>query len=223
MLPFPSDEAVLTALRALGAHDAEGWAPHIAAACRRYGVDTDRRLALFLAQAHHETGGFKRLVESLNYSVDGLLRTFGRHRISEAEARAFGRKPGEKPLSEERQAKIANALYGGSWGARNLGNTQPNDGAFFRGRGIYQTTGRANYAKLAKALGKPITELPAWLETKEGAAESAAFFWASRPLNACADCGDIAEGRRLVNGGQLGLAEVEHLNGKALTALSALA
>lgn len=103
-----------------------------------------RWLAYMLATAHHETGGkFTASIESLNYSVDGLLKTFSRERISEADARRLGRSA-SRPAD---QVAIANAIYGGAWGAKNLGNTEAGDGWRFRGRGLLQITGRSNYAK----------------------------------------------------------------------------
>lgn len=102
-------------------------------------------LAHFLGQVHHETGGFTSGRESLNYSVNALLTSFGRHRISEQDARKFGRGT-EKPAD---QVAIANAIYGGDWGKKNLGNTQPNDGWLFRGNGSIQLTGRANHQAFA--------------------------------------------------------------------------
>jgi putative chitinase len=101
-------------------------------------------LAYMLATPYHETGRrMQPIRESLNYSVDGLLKTFGRHRISEADARRYGRS-GNRPAD---QRAIANIVYGGEWGAKNLGNTQPGDGWRFRGGGLPQTTGRRNFAK----------------------------------------------------------------------------
>ena len=98
-------------------------------------------LAHWLGQMFVESAGFTTREESLNYSVDGLLKTFGRHRISEADARKFGRAPG-RPAH---QNAIANIIYGGEWGRKNLGNTEPGDGWRFRGGGDKQITGRANY------------------------------------------------------------------------------
>jgi putative chitinase len=97
-------------------------------------------LAHWLGQMFVESAGFTTREESLNYSVDGLLKTFGRHRISEADARKYGRAPG-RPANQE---AIANLIYGGEWGRKNLGNTQPGDGWRFRGSGDKQITGRAN-------------------------------------------------------------------------------
>lgn len=98
-------------------------------------------LAHWLGQMFVESKGFTTREESLDYSVDGLLKMFGRHRISEADARKFGRAPG-RPAH---QNAIANIIYGGEWGRKNLGNTQPGDGWRFRGGGEKQITGRANY------------------------------------------------------------------------------
>lgn len=220
-MQYPSDTDVLAALRVVGARDAEGWAPHIGAACRAHGIDTPKRLALFLAQCSHETGGFKTLVESLNYSVQGLRATFGEHRISGGDCARLGRRPGERRVPEARQREIANLIYGGEWGRKNLGNTQPNDGYFFRGKGLIQLTGRANHTKFAKAIGVDVVSLQAMLETKQGAAESAARFWAAKGVNAFADRGDVAGARRLVNGGELGLDEVEGANAVLLASLEA--
>lgn len=104
----------------------------------------ERWLAYMFATGFHETGGkFVASVESLNYSVDGLMKTFGRHRISAAQCKALGRS-GSRPAD---QVAIANAIYGGSWGKENLGNTEDGDGWKYRGRGLVQITGRANYGK----------------------------------------------------------------------------
>lgn len=107
-----------------------------------------RHLAYILATPYHETGGRMLPVrENLNYSVDGLLKTFGRHRISEADARKYGR-TGNRPAD---QMMLANILYGGEWGAKNLGNTQHGDGWFYRGGGLAQITGRANFTRFGMA------------------------------------------------------------------------
>lgn len=118
-------------------------------------------VAYMMATAYHEVGPAlvpKR--ESLNYSIDGLLSTFGRHRISEADARRLGRKPGEKSVPLARQKEIANTIYGGEWGRKNLGNTEPNDGWDFRGGGYPQATGRANFARLAMLTNVPLVNAP---------------------------------------------------------------
>lgn len=101
-------------------------------------------LAYILATAYHETGRTMQPIrENLNYTVSGLLSTFSRSRISAADAQRLGRKKGQAA----NQAAIANTVYGGDWGRKNLGNTRPNDGWLYRGGGLPQLTGRANYRK----------------------------------------------------------------------------
>lgn len=103
-------------------------------------------IAYALATAYHETKkSMKPNTESLNYSVQGLLNTFGRHRISAEDANRLGRKPGEGALPVTRQRAIANIIYGGEWGKKNLGNTEADDGWKYRGRGMDHCTGRRNY------------------------------------------------------------------------------
>lgn len=92
-------------------------------------------------------------------------------------------------------------------GRSDLGNTQPGDGVRFRGRGLLQITGRANYAACGKALGLDLLAQPALLEQTVNACRSAGWFWQSRGLNALADAGDQVAVTRRVNGGTNGLAE----------------
>lgn len=89
-------------------------------------------------------------VESLNYSVDALISKFSRERISIADARRYGRN--DATGQKANQEAIANCIYGGSWGLKNLGNTQPGDGWWFRGRSWPQLTGRRNFTKADAAL-----------------------------------------------------------------------
>lgn len=122
---------------------------------------TNAEVAYCMATTYHEVGPtLQPKRESLNYSVDGLLKTFSRKRISEADARRLGRKNGEPALPVARQREIANILYGGEWGRKNLGNTQPNDGWDFRGGGFAQTTGRANFKRISAMVGYDLTKDP---------------------------------------------------------------
>ncbi len=127
-------------------------------------------IAYALATAWHETGGnMKPNTENLNYSSQALLRKFGRHRISAEDAMTFGRKQGERALSQARQRKIANTIYGGPWGKKNLGNTEPNDGWDFRGRGMDHCTGRRNYRVTGEAIGVDLISNPTALLVLENA------------------------------------------------------
>lgn len=221
-MAFPSDEAVKAALNVLPAADPAGWAPVIAAACRKHGIDTPKRVAAFLGNIVHESGGMRSLVENLNYPRDRLIAVFGASRGMTAKMQGLGRPDGSKvPLTEAQQQALANCVYGGAWGAKNLGNTHDNDGWYFRGKGLIQLTGRANHTRFARVLGIDVVQLQDLLVTREGAADAAAHFWIKAGCNGCADCGDDAGARRLVNGGSVGLEEVEHLTDVALRALNA--
>lgn len=207
--PLPPVLPLVTAddIRALfpKAANPEGWAAAIDAACRRHGITTKTRLAAFLAQVGHESGGLTRLVENLNYSAKRLTEVWPIRYPTLAAAAPYANNP---------QA-LANHTYGG----RN-GNTQPNDGWYFRGRGLIQLTGRANYTRCAKALGILITDLPAYLETQAGAAEASAWWWEDAGCNVLADAGDFEALTRRINGGVTGLDDRRVLLAQARAALA---
>lgn len=175
----------------------------LAAAADEFEIDTPLRAAHWLAQLAHESAGFTVTHENLNYSVEALLSLFGRHRISEADAMRYGRSA-SRPAN---QTGIANCIYGGEWGAKNLGNTQPGDGYRYHGRGFIQTTGRTNYQRTGIGTALPLIELPDTLEKPQAAALSAAWFWSDRELNDFADVDDILAITNKVNGGVNGLAD----------------
>lgn len=178
-------------------------------------MDNVKRASMFLGQVHVESGGFRTVVESLNYSADAILKTFGRHRISEEDAKKFGRIDAEVrkrtgwKLADQpaHQNALANILYGGEWGRRNLGNTQPGDGWRFRGRGIKQLTGRDNYRRFSRAwLGdESLLQNPDRVANPDGAVASAIWFWRANGLNEIADRGSVDAVTKVVNGGNLGL------------------
>lgn len=181
------------------------WIEPLRAACKKWGIDTVRELASFLANIAVESQDLTKLEENLNYSVDGLLKTFGRHRISADQAKAYGRTPTRRADQE----KLANILYGGEWGRENLGNTMPGDGWKFRGCGMKQITGRDNFERCAKALGVRLDDMPAYLRTREGSAQAAGWFWKSHGLDAKAATPGVEDDRRAINGGVLGIEVVE--------------
>lgn len=180
-------------------------------------MDNVKRASCFLATCHVETGGFKQATEGLNYAADALIKLFGRHRISEADAKKFGRIDAEVrkrtgwnlPDQPAHQNAIANILYGGEWGRVNLGNTQPGDGWKFRGRGGHMTTGRANYMRLSKAWKGDLSLLdnPELVAEPQGWVASAIVFWMQNGLNDIADKQGIDGVSRKVNGGNLGLVD----------------
>lgn len=179
---------------------ADRWFPHIDAAMKEFNITTTRQQAAFISQICVESGGFRTLTESLNYSIGGLA-IFG-SRITASQREQLGRKAGEPALSEARQAAIANLVYGGRYG-----NNLNQDGWNYRGRGLKQITFKSNYVACGKALGLPLEAHPELLATDENAARSAGWFWKANNCGTFADLGDIVGLTRRINGGSNGLAE----------------
>lgn len=171
----------------------------------KYDIVTPKRLAAFLAQTAHESAGFTAVRENLNYSAKGLMKTWPA-RFNQATAVAYARQP----------EKIANKVYANRMGN---GDEASGDGWRYRGRGLIQTTGKANYTKLAQYIKKTLQETIEYCETVEGAVESACFYWASNDLNDIADTGDMAALTRRINGGVIGLADRLDKYKKTLEAL----
>ena len=197
--------------------NAEKFLEPINSAMELYAISDTLVVAGFLSQVGHESGGLSSVVENLNYRVEALLSMFGRHRISEEDARQYGRTP-DRPANQE---AIANCLYGGAWGAKNLGNTEIGDGQKFRGRGLKQLTGRMNYQRCGDAIGVNLIDDPDALSEPTAAALSAAWFWASRRpgIEEAAKAQDIAKVTKLINGGDIGLTQRTALFRRALEVL----
>lgn len=185
---------------------AHAQAANLAAAATVAGIDTPNRLACWLGQMHVESGGFRIVRENLNYTVEALLKLFSRSRISESEARAYGRVPNRQKAD---QRAIANCIYGREWGRKNLGNLYPEDGWKFIGRGLKQITGRYNYSVLAtKMYGDDrLLDTPELLERPKEAALSAAIFWDWKNLNPLADDLKHEAITKIINGGYTALEE----------------
>lgn len=179
---------------------AERWYPHVLEAMARFHINTPTRQADFLAQIGHESAGFTRVSESFNYSVQGLLATFPRSRISEADCRRLGRQTGERSVPLVRQQEIANTVYRG-----RFGNSSHGDGWQFRGRGLKQITFRDNYYQCGQALGVDLLKSPDLLLKDEYAALSAGWFWASRGLSMYSDAEDFVGQTKVINGGTNGI------------------
>jgi putative chitinase len=183
------------------------WLPLLNELLPQYEIDTPVRVAAFLSQTGHESMDFRVLSENLNYGTNGLLTTFSKY-FSKAEAVEYARKP----------AKIANRVYSGRMGN---GDESSGDGWKFRGRGILQVTGRANYERCSKTLFSDGTllENPDLLLQKQYALRSALEYWATNSLNAVSDKGDVSALTRRVNGGLHGLADRQTRFERALQAL----
>jgi putative chitinase len=163
----------------------------------KFGVNTPLRLAHFLAQCGHESGGFRLTQENLNYSAKGLMGIFKKYFPTQALADAYARKP----------EKIANKVYGNRMGN---GPETSGEGFKFRGRGYIQLTGKQNYTAFDLAVEDDILANPDLVSSKH-ALSSAAWFWKKNGLNLIADTGSSTEVvtkiTKRVNGGTIGLAD----------------
>jgi putative chitinase len=168
------------------------WFEAISEILPEYEITTPQRVAAFLAQCAHESGGFVFLKENLNYKAASLRRVFPKYFPDDAIAAQYAGK-GEM---------IANRVY-----ANRMGNGPEESGDGFRycGRGLIQLTGKNNYTFFAGSLDIPVEEASEYLQTFEGAVQSACFFWEQNKLNQWADAGDILTLTKRINGGTIGL------------------
>ncbi len=155
------------------------------------------RLAGFLAQTAHESGGYTAIKENLNYSAKGLRGTFGKYFPNDEIANHYAKKP----------EMIANRVYANRM---SNGPEESGDGYRFCGRGLIQLTGRANYTKFANDLGMSIEDTIAYLETPNGAVASAGWFWDNNKLNQYCDSGDFVTLTKRINGGTIGIEDRKH-------------
>ena len=160
-----------------------------------YEINTPRRMAAFIAQCAHESGGFTTLKENLNYKPMSLRKLFPKYFDTDELAQQYCSKP-------NKQAAIANRIYANRMGN---GDEASGDGYRFSGRGLIQLTGRATWQEFADSIETSLTDLDEYMQTFEGACQSACFFWESRKLNQYADAGDIVTLTRKINGGTIGL------------------
>lgn len=168
----------------------------------KFQINTPLRLAHFLSQCGHESGGFRAVQENLNYSADGLKRIFPKYFPGNL-AESYARNP----------EKIASKVYGGRMGN---GPESTKEGFKFRGRGYIQLTGKDNYTAFGKSIGEDTVSNPDLVATKYPLA-SAAWFFSKNGLNAIADRGadsaTVTAVTKRVNGGTIGLADrIKHFN-----------
>ena len=165
-----------------------------------YEINTPQRLAAFLAQCAHESGGFIFLKENLNYKAASLRKVFPKYFPDDNIAAHYAQKP----------EMIANRVF-----ANRMGNgpEDSGDGYAYCGRGLIQLTGKSNYQAFADSIETPVDQVPEYLGTFEGAIQSACWFWESNNLNRWADAGDIVKMTKIINGGTIGLEDrIKHYN-----------
>jgi putative chitinase len=160
-----------------------------------YEINTPQRIAAFIAQCAHESGEFTTLKENLNYRAPTLRKIFPKYFPTDEIANHYASLP-------NKQEAIANKVY-----ANRMGNGDEASGDGFRycGRGLIQLTGKDNYTWFAASIGISPDEASEYLQTFEGAAQSACWFWESNNLNQWADKGDILTLTKRINGGTIGL------------------
>ena len=168
------------------------WFEAISEILPEYEITTPQRVAAFLAQCAHESGGFVFLKENLNYKAASLRRVFPKYFPDDAIAARYAGK----------QEMIANRVYANRMGN---GDEESGDGWRYCGRGLIQLTGKNNYTFFAGSLDIPVEEASEYLQTFEGAVQSACFFWEQNKLNQWADKGDILTLTKRINGGTIGL------------------
>lgn len=189
----------------------EQWLEPLIEAFHRYEINTPLRMAAFIGQCAHESGNFKTLQENLNYKAEALMKMFGRSRISEADCMRLGRRDDIKQKAD--QDGIANVIYGGAFGLKNLGNTEFGDGSKYKGRGLIQLTGKANYTQAGDALMVDLINNPELVSQPKYAALTAGWFWNRAKLNAFADAKDYTAMTKKINGGTIGLEDrIKHIN-----------
>ena len=189
--------------KATGVTDAQRdmWFPRISASMAAFGITTALRQAHFLAQVGHESAGFTKVEEGLNYRYGVLLAMFG-NRISQDAAFKYGRVDGGTNAHPANQKMIANIIYANRNGN---GDVASGDGYRYRGRGLIQITGKANYAALNGQLSADLVANPDLLKEPLQAAMSAAAWWKNHGLNELADTDDVSRITRIINGGTNGL------------------
>ena len=168
------------------------WAIH-------FGIDTSKRVAMYLAEVFHESGNLRYTEENMNYSADGLLKTWP-SRFTKEKAQVYARNP----------EKIANYVYASRMGN---GNEASGDGWRFRGRAFIGITGRDNYQKYADSewcVGD-LMKNPDMLSQFPENQKASMWFWDTQNLNKYADMCDIDKCSRIINGGTLGMANRKFL------------
>lgn len=185
--------ALTAAAPSLGQDKADAWAEVLEAPMISAGITTPRRIAAFIGQCAVESGGFTATSENLRYTrASRIISVWPTRFLTEASAAPYVNNP----------EALANNVY-----ANRMGNGPPasGDGYRFRGLGLIQITGREEYTRFAKAVGRTPEDAAAWAVTPPGAAASATWFWTWKSLNDLADAWDLVTLTERINGGHNGL------------------
>ena len=186
--------------------DADKYLADLNQLMQEYQINTELRIAHFLAQVLHESGHMKIVQENLNYSEQALLRVFRKY-FTPKQAKAYARKA----------KKIASRVYGGRMGN---GDESTGDGWSYRGRGLIQLTGKSNYQKFSEWIGDDVVAEPDRV-AKDYTVHSAVYYWTSNNLNRYADQDDVKKITLDINGGLNGLADRNAILDRAKQVLGA--
>ena len=189
----------------------EHWHHALSQLLSDYDINTPNRIAAFVAQCSHESGGFMVLKENLNYKAVTLRKIFPKYFPNDQIAQDYASRP-------NKQVAIASKVYANRMGN---GDEASQEGYKFCGRGLIQLTGKSNYQAFADSLEMDINDVPEYLATFEGAAQSACWFWETNKLNQWADAGDILTLTKRINGGTIGLEDRKKHYDHALHVLGA--
>lgn len=209
-------------LVAAGVRDPAKWLDAVVETCVEFEINTPQRIAAFLAQTAHESGGYTMLTENLNYKAATLAACWP-NRFA-----VLG--PDKKPKKENgkniptavansiagKPELIANMVYSSRMGN---GPAESGEGWKYRGRGLKQLTGKYNYEKCGAALGLDLVSNPDLLLEPMVAARSAGWFWRSNNLSTFADVGDMEGMTKRINGGLIGIADRKARYEKVLAAM----
>lgn len=202
---------------------AEVWLPYFNTIPKNFGIDTPLRMAAFLAQVGHESGGLSLLEENLNYSAEGLANTFPKRYARKLQNGLYAKNSVGRYLPSTLALQIARkpVLIASNTYANRMGNgsVESQEGWKFRGRGLIQTTGKSNYVNLTLNTGIDFISNPDLLKEPAYALISACFFWKSNNLNRFADKKDILSLSKVINGGIIGLEHRKALYEKACKTL----
>ena len=210
-------------LVAAGVKDPAKWLDAVVETCAEFEINTPQRVAGFLAQTSHESGGYTMLSENLNYRAATLAACWP-NRFA-----VLG--PDKKPVKDQQgkltPTAVANAIAGKPELIANMvyssrmgnGPAESGEGWKYRGRGLKQLTGKDNYARCGQALGLDLVSNPDLLLEPMAAARSAGWFWKANALSTFADAGDIKGMTKKINGGFIGLEQRQKLYDKILAAV----
>jgi putative chitinase len=195
-------------LQAAKVKDPAKWLDAVGATCVEFKIDTPQRVAAFLAQTSHESGGYTMLSENLNYKAATLAACWpNRFAVLGADKKPIRENGKLVPTAVANSIAgkpelIANLVYSGRMGN---GPAESGEGWLYRGRGLKQLTGKFNYEKCGAELGIDLVGNPDLLLEPLYAARSAGWFWKANNLSAFADVGDIKGMTKKINGGYIGL------------------